>query len=279
MKRLDAVDVTILLMLVCVPLICIGVFFLPVDIQNSLVMRSDSLNPLTFITSIFIHGTAEHLIGNIVVFLMVSTILYVVNKLSQGERFFLLSLVLIVLLLPLFYGIVFLILNNVYFPFSFSSFGLSLVDSGLIGLVVPTLMYLLSRESSLRVNKSRFFCLCFCFTSTVILLPYAWASFYVVTLLFLLVGLGILLGAKEMLEIRNLAKMGSKKGKFKALLVFFSLLTYFIFLVVLFPSNILQSPGKITNIFAHYFGVFFGLFVGMLISESYRDSKASELAR
>jgi hypothetical protein len=267
MKRLDAIDFTILLMVVLVPLICIGVFFLPIDIQHSLAMRSDNPNPLTFITSIFVHGNVEHLIGNILVFLMVSTVLYMVNKLSQGETFFLYSLVLIILLLPLCYGTVFLVLNNVYFHFSFSSFGLSLVDGGLVGLVVPTLMYLLSQESSLKLNKPLFFLSLVFFTSAVILLPYAWSSFYTVPLLVLLAGIGILLSARGLLEITNFAKTGSKKDKFKALSVLFILLMYFIFLTMLFPSNILDSSGNITNILAHYFGVFFGLFVGMLIGE------------
>jgi len=275
MKRLDAIDYTILLTLVLVPLICVGVFFLPVGIQQSLVMRSDNPSPLTFMTSIFVHGNAEHLIGNILVFLMTGMVLYMVNKLSQGTTFFLYSLVLIVLLLPLFYGTVFLALNDVYFHFSFLSFGLSLVDGGLIGLVVPTLMHLLSRERSLRVNRPLFFLSLVCFTGAVILVPYAWPSFYTVALLFLMVGTGILFGAREMLEIRNFAKMGSKKDKFKALLILFSLMMYFIFLALLFPSNILHSPGNITNILAHYFGVLFGLFVGMLISKTHRDDKIS----
>jgi len=273
MKRFESTNYKILLTLVLVPFICVGVFFLPVDIQQSLAMRSDNPNPLTFMTSIFIHGNAEHLIGNIMVFLITSIALYIVNRLSQGTTFFLYSLVSIVFLLPLSYGAVFLVLNNVYFHFSFLSFGLSLVDGGLIGLVVPTLMHLMSNECNLRVNRLLFFLSMVCFTGAVILAPYAWPSFYTVTLFFLMVSTGILFGAREMLAISRFARTGSKKHKIKALLILFGLMMYFTFLALLFPSNIIHSPGNITNIFAHFFGVFFGLFVGTLISETRRDDK------
>lgn len=149
MKKENDQELLTLSLFVLVPLFCIFVFFLPVEVQGSLKARDDNLNPLTFITSVFVHTDIVHLFANIATYLIVGILVYVINRKAKRRRFFLYSFLLVVLLLPLLYHVVFILLNSLIFHWSFASCGLSLIVGGLIGLIIPSLGALFHQELNL----------------------------------------------------------------------------------------------------------------------------------
>jgi hypothetical protein len=162
----------------------------------------------------------------------------------------------------MYYPFMFLLTLSV-FHFGWVSFGLSLVVAGLIGLLIPSLIIFLNKELKLQINSPKLFLSLTCLTGLMIIFPYFRLEFYYLILTLSLIGLGLYLGKSEIFKIwsfigsaKRLEK--GRKEAFAVLLVFF---IHFVGVLLLFPSNIVQSSGMIVNIFAHYFGVFFGLFV------------------
>ncbi len=251
----------ILVILAIIPLICLTVFLLPQDTQNGLKLNTQNTDALTVITSTFVHADINHLLGNIVVFELFGFLLLFVNRVSFSTKFLLASLLTIIFLLPIFYNIAFVLLANALFSNNLSSFGLSTLVGGLIGLLVPSLVLMFKAELKKPIFVALFFMGLFCLTGSIIIFPYlsttSWSMpFFLVLfssgacLLFFpfykAIGYGIRLNGKN--EISRVA------------IVSISMLLLFTFLSGLFPTNIVQENGtSIVNIFAHYFGVFFGL--------------------
>ena len=94
-------DLAILLFLLAIPVICVVVFVQPNNFQEALIAKTNNLNPLTFFTSVFVHGNLDHLLGNLPGFLFFGFALYFVTKIAKKEKSYLYSLILLVTLLPL----------------------------------------------------------------------------------------------------------------------------------------------------------------------------------
>lgn len=262
MKTEKREDLLIFSLFVSVPLLCMLIFFLPFEVQNSLKARHDNLNPLTFITSVFVHADVVHLFANGATYLMIGVLVYVINKRAKRQRLFLYSFLLVVVLLPLLSHAFFIFLNNAILHLPFVSCGLSLIVSGLIGLIIPSLGALFDQEPNLKVNWPIFFIGSVFLTGSVVIFPYLDLELYDMTVFVLLTSMGIFLFARESLKILDFGRKGSKEDKKKASGIFLSLVVYFFFLMFLFPANIVQPSGNIVNIFAHFSGVFFGLLFG-----------------
>lgn len=258
----DRNTLAILVIMVIIPLICFAVFLLPQDTQNGLKLNTQNTDALTVITSTFVHADINHLLGNIVVFEVFGFLLLLVNRVSLKTKFLLASLLTIIFLLPIFYNIAFIWLANALFPNNLSSFGLSTLVSGLIGLLVPSLVLMFKAELKKPISIALFYMGLFCLTGSIIIYPYMLNTLSVVLFLALFssgaclfffpfykaIGYGIRLNGKN--EIKRIT------------IVSISVLVLFIFLSGLFPTNIVQQNGtSLVNIFAHYFGVFFGLTV------------------
>ncbi len=136
----------ILLILAIIPIICSAVFLLPQSIQDDLKLNTQNTEALTVITSTFVHADINHLLGNIVVFEVFGFLLLFINRVSLNIKFLLASLLAIIFLLPIFYNIAFIWLANTLFSNNLSSFGLSTLVSGLIGLLVPSLILMFKAE-------------------------------------------------------------------------------------------------------------------------------------
>lgn len=262
--RLTRLDFIIWLLLIAVPVFCIIIFFLPVGIQDTLKTRTDNPNPLTFITSTFVHANIAHLLGNIIPYVLFGIILYGVNKFSGYERFFMHSMLLMVVLLPLIYNVAFLAVNTQY-HWNFISFGLSLVVGGLMGLVAPSLSGLLHTELQNKLNRQLFYFSIVFLTAAIIVFPYINSGLYSQTIFVLPLIIGSSLLAWEFWLLFKTGLKGEKIYKNKMLMASLVLFVYFLCLPALFPTNIVGSEGNIVNIFAHYFGIFFGLFLGLIV--------------
>lgn len=271
-------ELIILSLFVLVPLVCVIVFFLPVEMQDFLKVRHDSVNPLAFITSVFVHADSAHLVANVVAYLVIGALVIGISKKGKKQLYFLYSFLLVVILLPLMYHPLFIFMNNLIFHLSYVSCGLSLIVGGLIGLIIPSLGALFNQEPSLKVNWPIFFLASVFLTGSVVIFPYLSSKLYDVTVFVLLTVIGVFLFSRELLRILNFGRKGSKEDKKRAVGIFLSLSVYFFFLSVLFPANIVQSTGNVVDIFAHFFSVFFGLLVGYFMLEYRRIARALNLA-
>ena len=263
MKTEKEQELLTLLLVILIPLLCVLVFFLPVETQDFLKARYDNLNPLTFITSVFVHADVLHLVANVGTYLMISALVYVINKKAKRQAFFLCLFLIVVVLLPLLSHAFFVFLNKAILHVPFVSCGLSVVVGGLIGLIIPSLGALFNQEPNLKVNWPIFFIGSVFLTGSVVIFPYLHLELYDMTVLHAMHAcMGIFLFARESLKILDFGRKGSKEDKKKASGIFLSLAVYFLFLTFLFPAKIVQPSGNIVNIFVHFLGVFFGLLFG-----------------
>jgi len=260
MQLKKSVDLITWLLLIAIPILCIITFLLPMDVQDALKARTDNWNLLTFLTSVFVHGSIEHLLGNIVTFGLFGFLLYIINKKSNREKFLLYSLLLVIILLPIIYNIVFAL---VFSHQSIVSFGLSLVVGGVIGLVVPSVIVFLRDELKRTLDLVLFSSSLLFLTASTIAFPYVWSALYNLTVFVTTFSIGLVLFLKELGILINFARKSGKEYRNKIIIAILIIVVYFVSLFSLFPTSIVLSQGNIVNIFAHYFGLFFGIITGI----------------
>lgn len=257
-SKLGSDDLKLIAIVSGVLIVCVGVFFLSSEIQDMLKASHSIFNPIAYITASFVHGDVLHLGSNLFAFVLFAFLLYFINKKTNQQQFFFYSLLTIFILLPVLdYGILFYYGIYKSIPFGF---GLSLVDSGLIGLTVPSLILFFKNRLE-KFNSLLFFVSFLLFTFGLTLLPYAFSSQF--SLLFLIFILGFVFGVFEYRRILNHFANSYKQRKarmgvfLESYLVLFAMFFYFFSIVGLFPSSIL-TQGGITDIMSHYIGLLFG---------------------
>ena len=238
-----------------VSIACIGVFLLPPEIRDMLKVRHAVFNPIAYITASFVHDDPMHLVPNLSAFALVGSLLYAINKRINEQKFFFFSLLIMFVVLPLL-NYVILFCLDVYRSIEFG-FGLSLVDSGLIGSTIPFLMFYFERKLE-KFNPIRFFASMILFTLSLISVRYV-GSFGVLCSVLLAI-LGFICGISEIKRILSFlaSSLKSRKTLCDSLLVLFALCFYFFFIFCLFPSTIVSQKG-IVDIFSHYSGFVLGI--------------------
>lgn len=265
MNKEKQLDLLIWSVFVSIALLCLFVFLLPTNFQELLKFRFDIWNPITFITSTFVHADFSHLIGNIIAYFLVGSLVFVINHKSKKQKAFFHYLLLVIFILPLSYGALFLIINRLVLQLPFVSCGLSLVIGGLLGLIIPSLSFSSQCEPRLELNWSMFFLSSVCLTGSVAISPYLGSIVYNLAVFSILTIVGVLLLINELFKIVDFGRKGTKEKRAKAFTFLLVLSFYFVFLSFLFPENIVQTSGNIVNMFAHIFGVYFGLTIGYLV--------------
>ncbi len=249
-------DFRLVAVLSSVTVICLVTFLLPIDVQNILMVRHAIFNPLTYITASFVHGDLLHLISNLFGFMLFSFLNYHLNKKVKNVKAFFGSLSALFVILP-FLNYSLLNYFGIYKSIEFG-FGLSLVDSGLLGFSISSLLLYFKRRIE-RFNALFFLSSASLFTFCIILLPYP-SSFRTMLFLFCL-GCGFVFGIFEMKKIYKFISesLKSRITFIEAYLVMVTFPLYFLFVVLLFPPVII-SQGGITDIASHYIGLLFGIF-------------------
>lgn len=249
-------DFAVVAMIIFVSLLVFCVFLLPSELRNILKVRRAVFSPFAYVAASFVHDDLQGLQSNLLVFILFMFLLYYISRKAGKKRFFFYSLLTLFVALPLVnYGLLFY--SSIYESREFG-YGLSLVDSGLIGLTVPSLILLF--KDRLEGFRSRMFLfsllfLTFCF----VVLPYGGTSFF-----FLLSALCAILGfALGTLEFRRIfvflvESFRRRETRVEACLVAFTFLFYFISIGGLFPSNI-QLQGATVDIVSHFIGLLFGI--------------------
>jgi hypothetical protein len=254
-------DLVFIAFLVFVSALCVGVFLLPASSQNALKADRSVFNPITYVTASFVHGNVVHLGSDLSVFILFAILLYVINRSVHHQRFFFLSVLIIFTALPVidygtqwYYGI---------FKSVKTGFGLSLVDSGLIGLALPSLILFFKTRVE-KFNSLIFFLSYFLSGLCLVALPYSRSSQFWLFLIVFAIGLAV--GNVEYRRIfdwlANLRIPTSERKKtfFSLCAVLFTMVLYFIFIIGLFPSSIIQQ-GAPTDIVSHFIGLLFGSLV------------------
>jgi hypothetical protein len=276
-RRLQKDDFQLMLIVGLVSIACVGVFLLPSEIRNMLKVRHAVFNPIAYITASFVHDDSLHLGLNLSAFLLATFLLYFINKRISEQKYFLFSLLIMFVALPLLnYGILFYF--GIYKSIEFG-FGLSLVDSGLIGFTIPSLILYFKRKLE-KFNSILFFTSMVLFTFSLISFPYAW-SFEFPLPVFCVI-LGFVFGILEIKRILSflISSLKQRKTLLESSLVVFTLWFYFFSIVGLFPSTIV-SQGGIVDIVSHYFGLLFGIVIFSFynIAKSITRMKKSEIIR
>ena len=132
-------------------------------------------------------------------------------------------------------------------------YGLSLVDSGLIGFTVPSLI--LFFEARLRkFNSVLFFTSMFLFTACFVIAPYNLILFVLCVILGFAFGMFGFRGIFGFLA----ESFKQREKRIEPFIVIFALYLYFLSIVGLFPTSIV-SQGGITDIVSHFVGLLFGI--------------------
>ena len=254
--RLGLSDYEFMGAVVIVTVFCVGVYLLPAEIQDLLKVRHAVFNPFAYLTASFVHGDAMHLAFNLAFFWLFGFLLYFVNSMIGRQRFFLYSLLVLFTVLPLMnYSLLFYF--GIYRSVGFG-FGLSLVDSGLIGLTVPSLiMYFRAKLDGF--NSVLFLMSMGLLTFFFVFLVYL-VSFRLVLLPFVVLVLGLFFGVFVFKKILSFLwrSLGRRETSVESYFLCLLFLFYFVSITSLFPA-VIQSEGGITDIVSHYVGLLFGI--------------------
>jgi hypothetical protein len=227
---------------------CVSIFLLPTEIGNMLRVKTQVFNPITFISASFVHLGLAHLSNNLAVFALVTYLLHFIYRWISEQKILHISLLIIFTALPfLYYGI---LVHYVFY--AAEVFGLSLVNSGLIGLSMISLT-IYFKHGVMKFNAQLFITSIIFFTFSFINLPTVFRSLSAI--------LSFVYGTLEIKKIWTYLIPLWSKDRWEAFIIGFTLFFYFISILALFPATIISSQG-IVDIFAHYFVLLFGIFQG-----------------
>jgi len=270
---LKRIDLQVFGLLASASLSCVLIFFfLPADVQEILKARSDDWNLLCFWTSTFVHASFEHLLGNVLSFLALGALVFVLNRASRRERELFYTLMIIILVLPFVANILFVIvLQCLSVKRTVTFCGLSTAVASLVGLIVPSLgVFLEEHLRSGRSNSSRLLLFFVLLTASLIshqTFQYFGLNLYGLMLYFAFLAFGLIPFVYIVRRLASITRQGQNaKGRvIKALIAIgFYLAVYLVFILYLFPSEVITPRGDIINIFSHYTGLLLGIFAGYL---------------
>ncbi len=255
----------IITLIIIIPLACVLLSLLPVEVQRSLMLQTGEWNPLTFFTSIFIHINQDHLSGNIASFLIISILLYLVNWKAGSTHMLLTLMLLTIFLIPFTYNISFNFYTTFIIRESFISCGLSTAVAGLLGLTIPSLRVFLTKTVQNNFTLNYFALSLILLTISVITLS---RILEVICMIIFITTLAcsIILLLKTHQPITRLFK----KDLYSKLIILATLLTltvYYLLVYFFFPANIVTVEGSIIDVVGHLTGLFSGIVIGYIYVE------------
>lgn len=238
------------LIVVVVSAACVSIFLLPTEIGSMLRVKTQVFNPITFISASFVHLDLAHLSNNLAVFLLVTYLLHFIYRWISEQKILHISLLIIFTVLPfLYYGV---LVHYVFY--AAEVFGLSLVNSGLIGLSIASLTIYFRHRIEKFIAQIFITSIIF-FTFSLINLPIVFRCLFAI--------LGFVYGTLEIEKILTYLRALCGKDRWEAFIVGFTLFFYFISIIGFFPAAIVLG-GTIVDIFSHYFGLLFGISLGII---------------
>lgn len=260
-----------------IPLLLLGIFFLPEAIQSNFILNMDSPSILSIFLSNYVHFGWNHLLGNILTYLIA---MFLIFKYEEDLNLLVFSSAIAFFLSPfmLFFTKVIFLKNSDFF--SIPTAGFSGIASFFLGyfLVVFYLRFTKEVDSRRRLNILYFlfvlgvFIFSFQLNSIKVKIPVLLAIevraiSLIATIFFLTIS------ARDLKKI-ILNELFRKNLKEKFLKSYYEIYMFlFSFLVVIFSVSLLIPKeivvgNSVTNVFSHYIGYLFGIFSGILIKKN-----------
>jgi hypothetical protein len=254
-----------------VPAVLVFVFYLPSDFKELLVLRSDSLNALTFFTSHFVHEDfANHLLPNMLVYLATALLLYGFLSMLNERRLFYRLFAFNCLAMPFILSLIWIAVCKLW-SWNTRSLSFSGIASAFLGALV--FAYALFLNKALKVDT--FYAYMSSILLPVIILVLTYFAYFtpatIITITIPLLAAFISLAYKTIKSIGPQAKNQLKERiKNPKTIIIVDSLPYFLYLIIigvslsLFPTQIMHG-NTIINILIHYVGFILGIGTAQLI--------------
>jgi len=252
-----------------IPIAIFLIYYLPSDIKELLVLRSDSLNALTFFTSHFVHEDfANHLLPNMLVYLATALLLYGFLSMLNERRLFYRLFAFNCLAMPFILSLIWIAVCKLW-SWNTRSLGFSGIASAFLGALV--FAYALFLHKTLKVDTFYAYMSSILLPALIFVLTYFTPTTIIATTTILLIATFIPLGYKTIKSVDPQAKNQFKERiKNPTTIIIVDLLPYFLYLIILifslslFPAQIVQGNTTV-NIFIHYTGFVLGIGTAQLI--------------
>ncbi len=239
-----------LILISSIPIVLVLVFLMPSSVQEILTVNYENPFLLNFLTSAFVHSGVNHLAGNVVSYMVVITVLYLMCSLSGLKRNFRYFFLIFVFIFPF-------VLSGINFQLLEveTSMGFSGVDSAFLGFLPVVVFHYMDRKLDLDLGGSNSILL-FLLGTEILVLIYAGLSTVFLVVLALIGFYSWRISQRA--DLNSLKESINRRGHFELSLV--GILLFLGMTFSLFPKNIVVG-GKAVNILSHYSGYFLGFFV------------------
>lgn len=242
-------------------IICIIVFFLPMNIQNLLALDISKPNYWSWVSYVFVHSGIFHLVSNLIIFLLACIFAYYLFP-KKDRKIFSPSRMGIIFLLVVILTFIFTLLFRLWglFPINLIFFrgfsGISSAFIGVLGIALSKNIKLFlteQRNKKLSLVMAQLF---FVPALAVMMSNFSWIFYFFILIVLGFVGWFLIYLVKH-------EKIKIIKRKLKDLnyvLVLSGLVLYLFGSTLLTPSNIIQN-GSVVNSFAHLIGFAIGFWI------------------
>jgi len=262
----------LLIALVVIPLILFALhFFLPEELKEKLALHRDYIIGYEIFTNHFIHLDLEHLLGNVISYLIAVILLYVSLTSINEKRMFYILFILNLTILPIIISLIWIPINK-YIIIKFGSTrGFSGIVSSFVGMSICSIILSSFRKFGIK-SKVAYFYLSILFLSIfllTLLLIYFSNDFTLLLLTLSISMITIILLISYFKSIdKEIGNKFIKVGEIRLKVKYGFLILYLSVFILLISFTFLAFPfnPKNTNIIVHYIGFIIGMFVFFVVS-------------
>lgn len=270
-----------LALLASIPMVLVAIHVLvPTGLQGRFVLRPDAIEPIALFTSAYLHLTVDHLVSNLYGYAIGAGYAYLLCLWAGERRWFWLTVLTLLLVLPVFVNLTSLWIFRAYYPALTSSIrGFSGVAAGFGGLVFVALVAFLRRDYPRAVVL---------FTAQSIMLVLLWEilvrfSGTIPVFETVLVAIGVLLSLVEIVRRRSPPGLPETRREWiehgkTIVIVAWVIVVLTVLVAGFFPSQ-LVTDGTFTNIFGHAAGFMFGVIISSIGYRYWGTQRASLFGR
>jgi len=260
-----------LITILSVPTLLWFLFFLPANVKESMILHKEYQNGCDLFLSHYVHETYDHIIPNVLFYLVFSFLLYsCLSKLGK-EKLFRLIFVVNCIALPFILSFIWIPVNKYFFTTAQRTCGFSGIVAAFMGSFVFS--YILFLKVKLNIDEF------YAYLSSIILIAFMFTVIYfnvssteviIVLIIVLCITFAIFLWStyKFIKSIKEEAKLRlirlSKKRWLVEILPFFHYLLIIALSFALFPRDTSRDSSAI-NFVMHYFGFILGICVAYQI--------------
>jgi membrane associated rhomboid family serine protease len=237
-------------------IICISVFFLPTNIQESLILKGSSITFWSWFTYIFVHQNFSHLFFNLLVYILAILLAYRILPSQEKEKFYI-PVIFSIFLVPIITLLLTLFLQSVnLIPIFNNSRGFSGISSMALGM----LTFAISKKlQKIWGNNNKMFLLNTCYLILIPSLAILVSNISMKCTLFIFIS-GFLFILNFLFYVRKNKILLNRVETKELLQIVFCFIILLIGITRLVPSEIVNN-GSVTNTVAHLFGYILGFVI------------------